>query len=413
MDIPAPSRPDRRRLLWAAGLGAGVLLFLLLSRLGTAAPGIGIDRVVLDTVRRGTLVRTVRGPGSLEPENQVQIPAMTSGRVERRLVVPGARVEAGDVLLVLSNPEVSLELLEAERELARAELELVDVEAEHRLNGLAAAADAAELEGRIGDERRRAEALGRLADSGGATLTESAAATEAYRRTATQLDIVDSRRAVLDSVHAAATVAQRREVSRLRRIVAFRRERVASMEVSATMAGVVTELNVEQGQWVTAGTLLGRLVLEGGLKAVVRVPERLAAEVAAGQAATIDLRGSAVEGTVRRVDPAASGGSVAVEVALPDSLPAGARPDLRIEGTIVLGRLPGVLHVSRPARATAEARLSLFRLTGSDRAERLDVQTGAASAERIEIRSGLDEGDVVVLSDLGELAAAPVIRLER
>jgi len=413
MDIPAPRQTDRRRLLWPIGVGAAVLSIFLFSRIDTVAPRVDFDRVVVDTVRRGTLVRTVRGPGTLEPENEVQIPAMTSGRVERRLVVLGERVEADDVLLELSNPEVSLELLEAERELARAELALVALETDHRLSRLAVAADAAELQGRIGDERRRAEALDRLADSGGATLTESAAAAEAYRRTATQLEITDRRRAVMDSAHAVATAAQRREVGRLRRIVEFRRDRMESMSVAAAAAGIVTELGVEQGQWVTAGTLLGRLVLEGGLKAIIRVPERLAAEVAPGQEVTIDLRGTIVEGAVRRVDPAASGGSVAVEVALPDSLPPGARPDLRVEGTVLLGRLPDVLHVGRPARAAADAQLSLFRLTEADRAERLEVQTGATSVERIEIRSGLDEGDVVVLSDLGELATAPIIRLER
>ena len=413
MDIPAPREPRRRRLLWLGGVAGGVLLMFGLSRLGAAPPGVSMDRIVVDTVRRGVLVRTTRGPGTLEPENQLQIPATTSGRVERRLVVPGQRVEAGDLLLELSNPEVSLELLEAERELARARMQLVDLESRHELEVLAVASDVAALHGRIGDERRLSEALDRLAETGGASRAEAAAAEEAYRQTAEQIEIAARRRAVLDSTHAAAMKAQHDELSRLQLIADFRRDRVASMRVAAAAAGVVAELPVEQGQWVTSGTLIGRLILDGGLKAVVRIPERGAADVSPGQPARIDLRGSVVDGVVRRIDPSASGGTVAVEVALPASLPAGARPDLRVEGTIELGRLEDVLHVGRPARVSPDSRIGLFRLTGPDRAERIEVETGAASADRIEVRDGAAAGDIVILSDLGELSSAPVIRLER
>lgn len=413
MDIPAPRQRDHRRVLWVAGLALGLIAAFGLTRLDSAAPRVSIDRLVVDTVRRGVLVRTTRGPGTLEPEHQLQVPAITSGRIERRAVVPGQRVAAGEILLELSNPEVSLELLEAERELARAELQLVDLDSRHELDALTVASDLAALRGRVGDERRLAEALGRLAETGGATRAEAAAAAEAYERTTEQIEIAIRRLAVLDSTHRAAIDAQRREVARIERIAAFRRDRVASMQVAAAATGVVAELPVEQGQWVTSGTLLGRLILDGGLKAVIRIPERGAADVTEGQPVRVDLRGSAVDGVVRRIDPSASGGTVAVEVGLPDSLPPGARPDLGVEGTIEVGRLADVLHIARPARATPDARLGLYRLTDVDRAERVDVGTGTASAERIEVRDGLDEGDVVILSDLGELSSEPILRLER
>lgn len=413
MDIPVPQQRDHSRVLWVAGLALGLIAAFGLTRLDSAAPRVSIDRLVVDTVRRGVLVRTTRGPGTLEPEHQLQIPAITSGRIERRAVVPGQRVAAGEILLELSNPEVSLELLEAERELARAELQLVDLDSRHELNALTVASDLAALRGRVGDERRLAEALGRLAETGGATRAEAAAAAEAYERTTEQIEIAIRRLAVLDSTHRAAIDAQRREVARIERIAAFRRDRVASMQVAAAATGVVAELPVEQGQWVTSGTLLGRLILDGGLKAVIRIPERGAADVTEGQPVRVDLRGSAVDGVVRRIDPSASGGTVAVEVGLPDSLPPGARPDLGVEGTIEVGRLADVLHIARPARATPDARLGLYRLTDVDRAERVDVGTGTASAERIEVRDGLDEGDVVILSDLGELSSEPILRLER
>ena len=384
-----------------------------LSRLDAAAPRVSADRLVMDTVRRGLLVRTTRGPGTLQPEHQLQVPATTSGRVERRLVVPGQRVEVGEVLLELSNPEVSLELLEAEREMARAELQLVDIASRHELDELSVASDLAALRGRVGDERRLAEAFSRLAETGGATRAEASSASDAYDLTTEQIEIATRRLVVLDSTHGAAMDAQRREVARLDRIAAFRRDRVASMRVSAAAAGVVADLPVEQGQWVTSGTLLGRLILDGGLKAVVRIPEGSAADVAEGQPVRVDLRGSTVDGVVRRIDPSASGGTVAVEVGLPDSLPPGARPDLGIEGTIELGRLPDVLHIARPARASPDSRVGLFRLSDRNRAEHVDVVTGAASADRIEIRDGLSEDDVVILSDLGELSSEPMIRLER
>lgn len=395
------------------GLAAGAILMVSLSRLGAADPSVRLDRVVIDTVRQGLLVRTTRGPGTLVPENQQQIPALTSGRVNRRLVVPGERVTSGQILLELSNPEVSLELLQAERELAQAEMQLVSLDSQHELDALAVASDVATLRGRLGDQRRLSEALSRLARRGGATESEASTASDAYESTVRQLDIADRRQVVLDSNHIAAIRAQQHEISRLARIALFHRDRVASLRVTAPEAGVLADLLVEQGQWVRSGELLGRLILDGGLKAVIRVPERSAAEVRPGLPATIDLRGSVVAGKVRRVNPSASGGTVVVEVALPDSLPLGARPDLTVEGTIELGRLADVLHMARPARALSNARLGLHRLIDGDRAELVDVGTGETSADRIVVRDGLSAGDVVIVSDLGILSSTPVIRLER
>lgn len=413
MDIPAPRATNPRRTWWWIGAGIVGVLLAALSRLPAAVPEVAFDRVVMDTVRRGSFVRTARGPGTLEPENQVLVPALTSGRVERRLVVPGSEVSADEVLLELSNPEVRLELLDAERQLAQARLRLVDLRAGHRLDGLALESEVAGLKGRVGEERRLSEALAVLVETGGATETEAAAAREKFTQTTEQLAIAARRRAVMDSTHRAAVAAQADEISRLERIAAFYRDRVASLTVRAPAAGVVADLPVEQGQWVNSGSLLARLILEGGLKARIRVPERSANDVQSGQEATIDLRGSTVAGVVRRVDPSASGGTVAVEVAIVDSLPAGARPDLNVEGTIVLGRADDVLHVARPARATANGRFSLYRVDGSGTARRTDVAVGAVSADRIVVVDGLDEGDVVILSDLGDLASEPELRLQR
>jgi len=114
VDIPREPPKKRKKYFYgAAALVVVVVTTVALSSLDPAAPTVDRGLVYSDTVERGTLVREVRAPGNLEPEFIRWVPAVTAGRVERKLVEPGTRVEANTVLLELSNPEVQFELLEA------------------------------------------------------------------------------------------------------------------------------------------------------------------------------------------------------------------------------------------------------------------------------------------------------------
>jgi multidrug efflux pump subunit AcrA (membrane-fusion protein) len=202
-------------------------------------------------------------------------------------------------------------------------------------------------------------------------------------------------------------------VERLQQIVDFQQDRLASMRVEAGSDGVLQELNFEPGQWVQPGATLAKVVQPGRLKAVLRIPEVQAKDVTVGQPASIDIRSGTIPGHVRRIDPAAQGGSVTVDVALDvESLPRGARPDLSVDGTIEVARLDDVLHMPRPHIGQANSSVGLFKLIGGDEAVRVTVQLGQTSVNEVEVRSGLEAGDEVILSDMSAWDAYDRVRLK-
>ncbi|HZI05381.1 MAG TPA: HlyD family efflux transporter periplasmic adaptor subunit, partial [Archangium sp.] len=206
--------------------------------------------------------------------------------------------------------------------------------------------------------------------------------------------------------------AQAGQIERLKAVARFRRNQVDSMQVKAGEGGVLSELPLELGQWVTPGTVLAKVVKPEKLKAELRIAETQARDIQAGQRAEVDTRNGIVEGTVARIAPAASQGTVRVEVMLTGELPKGARPDLTVEGTVELERLGEVLSMGRPAGAQPNATVSLFKLVpGSDEAVRVPVRLGRGSVNSIEVVQGLAEGDQVVLSDMTAWDAVERVRL--
>jgi RND family efflux transporter MFP subunit len=206
---------------------------------------------------------------------------------------------------------------------------------------------------------------------------------------------------------------QESQVAMLRRLAEFNRTQIASMQVRSPQSGVLQELPVELGQWVNSGATLAKVVQPGTLKAVLRIPETQAKDLAVGQPASIDTRNGVVPGRVTRIDPAAQNGTVTVDVALTGPLPRGARPDMSVDGTVDLERLGNVLHVGRPAYGQPESTVGMFRLLpGGGEAERVNVQLGRGSATAVEVLRGLNPGDVVILSDMSQYDEAQRVRLK-
>jgi multidrug resistance efflux pump len=389
----------------------GVVGLVLVARVGPASPRIARDRVVIDTVVQGDLVRQVRGSGTLVPEEQLLIPAMASGRVDRRVVEPGAVVDSGAVLLVMSNPEVDLQLLEAERSLAEARLARQRLTATHQLDQLSAQDALASLLAQEAEAGRQERVTKALADSQWVSEVEAANAQGRAGELRRRIALAERRVAVADSTFHTELAAQDEEIRRVGQVAAFHRDRVASLEVRAGVSGVVQELPAEQGEWIMAGQLLARVFRPGRLRAEVQIDEARGGEVAPGQTVTIVIRGDSIAGRVRRVRPAAVGGTVTVEVALLDSLPPTARPDLNVEGVIETGRLTNVVHLRRPAGAVAGQRVGVYRLDGSGAGDRVSLLIGEGSAERVAVREGAEAGDVFIVSEVGAANGAARIRL--
>ncbi len=414
VDIPRKPRNRRKRNLIFAACAAAVIAAITfgLSRLRAAAPLVDRGGLWTDTVKRGPMLREVKGPGTLVPERIRLITADTAGRVERIPLRPGAQVEPGTVLLELSNPDVMLQALDAERQLAQAQADLINLRATADGNTLTTRSSVATLEAQVADAQRRAKADEKLAAEGVISEVEARQQVERAEELRSRLGLERKRLGVVAGSGKEQVAAQEAQIERLRAVVAFRRKQVDSMKVRSIDRGVLSELPLELGQWVTPGALLAKVVQPEQLKAVLRIPETQARDLALHLGAAIDTRNGVVQGRVSRISPSANQGSVEVDVSLPAELPRGARPDLTVEGTIEIEKLQNVLFVGRPAGAQAGGQTELFKIVkGGDEAHRVKVRLGRSSVSTVEIVDGLAEGDAVILSEMSQWDTTDRVRL--
>lgn len=416
MDIVRPDfarRRTRRRIVigvvLAAILGAAAYG---LSGLEPAAPTVERSAVFIDDVERGPLVRQVRGLGSLVPEEIVLVPAVVDGRVERRLVLPGAPVEPSTMLLTLTNPQLEQQALDAESALRAAEAQYGALEAQLETQRLDQATLAAQVESEQLQAQAQFEADSELAAEGlldRLSLMKSRVAAEQLQ---VRLELERQRVDVRQSSKQAQLAAQQALIEQARSMLELRRSLVEKLNVRAGIRGVLQSLEVEAGAQVAPGAPLARVSDPTRLKAQLRIPETQAKDVVIGQAARIDTRNGVIAGVVSRIDPAVLNATVAVDVRLLGELPPGARPDLTVDGAIELERLEETLYMGRPVAGQADGLISLFRLEpGGETAVRIPVRLGRASIQEIEVVEGLQEGDRVILSDMSDWSAFERIRL--
>lgn len=416
MDVHRPelSHRKRRKRLFVA-VAVTVLLAVAtfgLSRLKPAAPEVEASGLFIDTVKRGPMVRQVRGTGVLVPEVVRWIPAATEARVERILVRPGTAVRADTVILELSNPEVERSARDAELQLASAVAELRKREIELQSEILAQQAMAAGVDAQLSDARAQAAVDEELARNG---LT-SALTRNLSKSRAEQLEhrsAIEKKRLDIARQAAVAEVEmQRARVDQRRAEQALRQQQRGALLVRAGIDGVLQQLPVEIGQRVAAGTNLARVSQPDPLKAELRIAETQARDIAPGQRVTVDTRNGTVEGRVTRVDPSVQNGTIGVDVRFDGPLPKGARPDLTVDGVIELERLADVLYTGRPVQGADHTTIGFFKLTGDGEAVQTPVAIGRTSVSSVEIRSGLREGDRVILSDMSAWSEHPRIRLK-
>jgi HlyD family secretion protein len=419
MDIKRKKNLPLRRLRLAAvttviiavvsGIGFG------LSRLKSAAPTVDRNVTLTDVVKRGSMLRQVRGIGALVPEDNTvrQISSPNPGRVERINLRPGATVHPQMTLIELSNPEIEQAAIDAELQLKAAESEAASLRVRLERERLDLQAAAATVQAGYTQAKLRADAEERLFKDGliaDITRKSSQATAEEF---AARRDIERQRLAGADESQHAQIAAQQARLTQLRALYELRRRQVDALRITAGAAGVLQQLSVEIGQQVTPGTPIAKVVDPTSLKAQVRVAETQAKDIAVGQRAVIDTRNGTVDGAVARIDPAVQNGTVAVDIQITEPMPKGARPDLSVDGVIELERLENILYVNRPIQAQPNATIGLFKLVENDtHAVRTAVKLGRTSVNTIEVLDGLQEGDKVILSDMSAWDAVDRIRLQ-
>jgi multidrug resistance efflux pump len=408
LDIIRDTKPQKKRkkLIWS--LGAIVLLGLTIfvpRLLPTAAPTVDGNVVWRDTVEFGTLIRQVRGPGTLVPEQRRFITAVTPGRIEQIISLPGTQVQAGDVIMRMSNPDVDMQLLQAQQQLSEARAQLAQLRTNLQTGELTQRGTVATVRTQFLDAKRNYDTNQRLFDENPdlVAMADLERSRESMEELELRLRIEEDRLRVMETTAGVQIQAQEEQIARLQEMVQFNRDRLESMDVTVPVTGVLapTELALQEGQWVQSGQTLSLVVVPGRLKAEVRITQTQAQDIVIGQTALIDTRSDTIQGQVVRIDPAVRNGTVTIDVALPPDLPSSARPDLSVDGNVIIERLDDVTFVGRPTFGQANSRVSIFRVTDDGQyAERVNVQLGASSVNHIEVREGLREGDIVLLNDM-------------
>ena len=414
MDIAREPKPKGRRFLFIGGVVAALgLATVAISRLRPAAPSVERGTLWMDTVRTGPMVREVRGPGTLVPEQVRWVSAVTAGRVERKMVQPGVRVTATTILLELSNPDVQIQLLQAERQLTDAQAQVVSLKTSLETQRLTQSSLVAQIRTEYRDAIRRAAADSSLASDDLISRSDYERSRDKATELIERLQLEQQRLTLYtENIHSQLEV-QEAQVGRLRAVADFQRNLVDGMVVRAGADGVLQELPLEVGQWATSGATLAKVVQPEKLKAVLRIPETQAKDLSIGQVAAVDTRNGLAAGHVMRIDPASQNGTVTVDIALDGALPKGARPDLSVDGTIEIERLGEVISMGRPAYGQANSAVGIFRMVpGTDEAERVRVDLGRSSVNRIEVVRGLMPGDVVILSDMSRWDAVERVRVK-
>lgn len=417
MDIARPSNLRKKRIKQGVYAGTALVAVLLMtlgvSRLKPAAPTVEAATVWRDTVKRGPMLRQVRGLGTLVPEDIRWIPATTQGRVERIVLWPGTAVKADSIILELTNPQLEQELEDAELKVKSAEASQANLRVQLQNDQLQQRAAAATVEAEFNKAKMQAqmnEALAKDQLVSDLVLRQSKVDAE---QLAIRNDIAKQQLASSEESMRARLAVQQSDLDQIRAILHLKKRQYDELKVRAGFSGMLQLVPVEVGQQVAPGSNLARVANPLRLKAELKIAETQAKDIQIGQLASIDTRNGMVEGRVIRIDPSVQNGTRTVDVSLPDELPRGAVPDLSVDGTIELERLPDVLYVGRPAFGQEQSTVGLFKVDqdGSG-ATRVQVKLGRNSVNQVEVLSGLKVDDAVILSDMSAWDAFDRVRLK-
>lgn len=401
----------RQSAFAVAGVIAVIMVTIGVSKLKPAAPEVERSTVWIDVVKRGPMTRAVRGAGRLVPEDIRWITATTSGRVEQIVLRPGAEVQPGTVIAILSNPQLQQAVAQARLAAESARANLQNQRATLQSSLLTQETAVARVRSEHNQAMLTLEANRELHKEGliGNLQLKQFEANEAQLRT--QLAATEKQLAIARENINAQLAPNIAEVNNRAAEYQLRSRELGDLTVKSTMSGQLQALPIEVGQNVGAGTNVARVSNPSRLKAELQIPETQTRDLAIGQPAEIDTRSGIVKGYVSRIDPAASGGTVGVDVTLEGDLPPGARPDLSVDGTIQLEHLPDVIQVGAPAFGSENSTVSLYKLDGKGEAHLVQVRLGRRSVSVVEVLEGLQPGDQVILSDMSQYDSHDRVRI--
>ena len=416
MDIARPDFARKRKIRLAIGGAAALIalptLAIGISRLKTAAPVVERSNVWFDSVHRGEMLREVRGLGTLVPVDIRWIPAQTSARVNKIILQSGAMVKPDSVILELSDQQLQHDALDAEYAYKAAEADLANLKVQLASNWMTQKSAAADVESQYQQAMLQAEVDKKLAAEGLQADMIAKKSAVAAEQLAIKEGLAQEQLKIADEAAKAQVAAQEAHLEQQRVLFELKKTQLDALHVRAGLNGVLSTVSVEVGQQVTPGTNLVRVADPRHLKATVQIPETQAKDIQIGQRASVDTHNGTIDGHVTRIDAGVVNGAVPVDVGFDGPQPPGARPDLSVEGTIEIERIPNILYLGRPVQGQENSAVGLFKLVdGGSAAVRVTVQLGRSSVNTIEIVRGLQFGDQVILSDMSAWDAHDRVRL--
>jgi HlyD family secretion protein len=423
MDIPRKDA-SRKRLIRRIIIGFVVIVVIAgttlgVSRLKPAAPSVDGSVVWRDTVKRGPMVRDVRGLGTLVPEDTMLIPSTTAGRVAKILIHPGTEVKADSVVMVLTSPDLETDTVNAEYSLKAAEADFENLKVTLEKAKIDIQSSIGTIRGDLTTAKLQADRDAALAKEGLFSEVDAKISAGKAQELNNRLGLEQQRLNISSQAEEAQLAAQKVKVEQLRATFNLKKSQLDQLKVRAGFDGTLQQLPtpVEVGQSVAAGTPLGKVAQRSKLKAELKIAETQVKDVRIGQHAVIDTRNGLIEGRVSRIDPSILNGTVTVDVALivgKEGLPDGARPDLSVDGTIELEHLNDVVFVQRPVFGQQDSTVQLFKLEADGKyANKVKVSLGRASVNTIEVKDGLKVGDTVILSDMSAYDSYDRIKLNQ
>jgi multidrug efflux pump subunit AcrA (membrane-fusion protein) len=405
VDIVRPEIKHKKKMRRIAYIVAAVVLIPLmtyaLSRLKPAAPSVDSGTVWTGTVKRGPMLRDVRGLGTLVPETIRLIPAVTDGQVQTRYLLPGTPVKANTVIFDLVNPQLQQETLDAEYQLKGAQAAYQQTKAQLQNQLMDKRTAAASVSSQYRTQEMVKQTKEQLGANGLAPQLDVKTAEVQAEELAKENDLAQKEVETFDNSIASQLAVQEATVNQKHAMYELKKSQMDQLHIRPGIDGMLQELDVEVGQKVTMGTVLARVAQPTHLKAQLKIAETQAKDILIGQKASVDTHNGIIPGHVTRIDPAVVNGTVTVDVGLDGPLPTGARPDLSVEGTVEIERLADVLYVERPVHGEANSTVGIFKVVDDGKeATRVQVQLGRTSVNTVEIVKGLEIGDKVILSDM-------------
>ena len=417
MDIKRPGKSKlkkriRTAILIIVGLGAIGGITFGLAKLKPAAPTLDRSTAVIETVKRGQMLIEVRGNGTLVPQVTRWVPAPADGRVEKILVQAGVEVNAGTVIVELSNPQMEQQAVDAEFQVKAAQADQESLRVRLESENMTQQSAIATINAEYSQAKIQLDTDEVLAKQGLVAELLLKISRVKVQDLANRLKVEQQRLAISGKATKAQINAQESRLQQLRALAKLKKDQVEALKVRAGTSGVLQVVVVQEGQQVAPGVNIARVADPASLKAELKIPETQIKDVKVGQVVRVDTRNGIIQGQVSRIDPAAREGTFVVDAELTGPLPGSARPDLSVDGTIEIQRLDNVLNVGRPAFGQGQQTVGMFRLTpDGQEAVRTQVALGRTSVSTVEIVSGLKEGDQVILSDTSTMDSYTRIRI--